>query len=80
MTNPYTVILIYPDYIAEQYGEEFWISHVEAEAPAQAVEAAQREALEANPIHTGEVDSHTDFAVVAVFEGHHDDLSHKALA
>lgn len=74
--KPYTVILIYPDYIASQYGEEFWYDHVEAENVAQAIETAQQNAQHANRAY--ESGCAKDFAVVAVFEGHHYDKAWEA--
>jgi hypothetical protein len=73
--KPYTVILIYPDYIASQYGEEFWYDHVEAETVAQAIEAARQNAQNCNETYD---DCGKDFAVVAVFEGHHYDKAWEA--
>ena len=65
--NPYTVVLIYPDYLATQYGEEFYQSHIMAESPESAIEAAQGQAMQAQ----GETDSDpADFAPVSVFSGH----------
>ena len=63
--KPYTVVLIYPDYAANQYGEEFWTSHVMADTVADATLAAQLEAIEAN-----KDDDPDAWAPAFVCEGH----------
>lgn len=71
MTKAYTVLLIYPDYLASQYGEEFYMESVEAETPKEAVAKVQQMAVETNipnGDNEGDIDP-VDFAVVAVFEG-----------
>lgn len=72
--KPYTVVLIYPDYAAQQYGEEFWTAHVNARDVASAQRKAQREAMAANRV----ADTHKDldaWAPVFVCEGHHFNLA-----
>lgn len=39
--RPYTVLLLRPDYIAEPYGQDTYLAHVEAENPDEAVVAGQ---------------------------------------
>lgn len=69
--KPYTVILIRPDYIAENYGEDFYFAHVEAENPTAAVKAAQIEVVRED----GYDEDHAEnYALVAIFEGHHEDV------
>ena len=41
--NWYTVILLYPDYVAEEYGHETCMTSVQASDPVAAVEAARSE-------------------------------------
>ena len=64
--NRYTVVLIYPDYIATQYGEEYYIGVTEAEGPESAVPLVQQLAMDAN---LEECEYKEDFAMVSVFEG-----------
>ena len=75
----YTVILIYPDHVAENYGEEFYTAHVEAKTPKQALAKAREKALADNSLSSDpESDDYcnpVDFACVAMFEGHHDDVN-----
>lgn len=68
----YTVILIYPDYLADNYGEEFYIAHVEAETTSRALALAQKYAFESN----GGANFPEDFALCAIFHGHLEDVSH----
>lgn len=68
--KPYTVVLIYPDYAAQQYCEESWTAHVNAHTVAQAQEIAQGEAMEAN-----DCDDAQGWAPVFVCEGHHFNLA-----
>lgn len=74
----YTVLLLYPDYVASNYGEETYLAHVTADTVPAAQEAAQREVYTAhfpNPDDdTPGGNSWQDFAVLAVFEGHINDL------
>ena len=75
----YTVILIYPDTVAEQYGEEFYIARVTTKTEKLALKRARRLAL-ATLVDDGydaldlpcEAD---DFSCVAMFEGHHDNVN-----
>lgn len=68
----WTVILLYPDYAAETYGHDTFMTSVEAEDPEGAVREARDEAcdaLEERP------DNPEDFFVVAVIEGEHEDIN-----
>lgn len=69
--KPYTVVLIYPDYAAHQYGEEFWTAHVMAADVEGAQHAAQLEAMEANGYDLLAGDEPDDWAPVFVCGGHH---------
>lgn len=70
--HDYTVVLIYPDYVANQYGEEFYVTWTTAGTVERAVEQAQKEASEAQGYDV--VARPYDFAAVSVFQGHHKDL------
>lgn len=71
--KPYTVLLLRPDYIAEPYGQDTYMAHVEAENPVNAIEAAQIEVWkEDHGDDAGE--SWTDYNVLLIIEGHHRDL------
>lgn len=72
--SPYTVLLLRPDYIAKPYGQDTYMAHVEAENPANAIEAARIEVWkEDHGDDAGE--SWTDYNVLLIIEGHHQDVS-----
>ena len=41
MTTPYTVLLLYPDYLASQYGEETFLAFVHARGRSKGIKTAQ---------------------------------------
>ena len=66
----YTVILLLPDDIAHNYGQDSYLRHIVAPNPAQAIEIAQRDCAT--------IDDHEDpdaYFVIACFPGHLDDLN-----
>ncbi len=67
----FTVLLLYPDYIASNYGPETYLAHVEAKDRVGAIEQGQLQA--ASDFYT-EFDTDdsvaADFFPLAVFEGH----------
>lgn len=69
-SKPYSVLLLYPDYLANNYGEETYYTYVRASAPAEAVTAAQKEVADVN----GAEDSAADFLPLLCIEGHHEPL------
>ena len=72
----YTVMLMYPDYIAENWGEDTYLAHVEATTPRSAVRKARDAFDQALVESDGEgMNDLTDAAVVCCFEGHHKDLN-----
>lgn len=68
-TQPYTVLVLRPDYMATNYGQDTFLAHVEAAGPAQAQRIARREAAAAD---RSEVSSE-DYYTLLLIEGHHDD-------
>lgn len=81
--KPYTVLLLRPDYIANNYGEDTYMDHVNAESGEQAQNLAQRRAWDFDfpPAadmgdefeDIGDV-SFEDYAVLMVIEGHRNDI------
>jgi hypothetical protein len=71
--KPYSVLLLYPDYMSDNYGQETYFCHVRALNPDEAIENAQAEAVQANTPDGEEPDlSETeDFAPLLVLDGHH---------
>jgi hypothetical protein len=74
MMKKYTVLMITPDYLAEQYGEDTYCAYVEAENVVEAQRAGQHEALAA--VTPDEISPYPpeDFFVVFVCEGHVEDI------
>ena len=70
--KPYTVLMLYPDYLADQYGQDTYLAHVEAENHAKAIRKAQVKALRAQGTCAGA--SADDFYPLFCTEGHHNDL------
>jgi hypothetical protein len=76
--QPFTVLLVYPDYLGENWPYDTYLAHVEADAEAAAITAAQALAqndqgadFDGEPI----VQTPADFAPLLVVAGHHDDLT-----
>jgi hypothetical protein len=69
--HPYTVLLLYPDYLNDN-GDETYLAHVEAADPREAVTAARQQATDANTTERGcSLNNPTDMAALIVFPGHH---------
>jgi len=71
----YSVLLLYPDYIAEEYGKETFYAFVEAESSLAAIKAAQQMAADANEVYFEEDtegnNDPADFSALLCIEGHH---------
>lgn len=69
----YTVLLLRPDYIADEFGKDTYMAHVEASGVDRAIRTAQFEAVLADEhsLDPGDEDwvDHTDYHVL--FVGHH---------
>lgn len=65
----YSVLLLYPDYLAASYGQETYLAHVTAPSAFEATELAKEQVTEDN--EDGDPD---DFFVLLVCEGHIEDL------
>ena len=64
----YSVLLLYPDYMADDYGQDTFYTSVQAEIPARAVALCQQEAMASN----GDDDNDPeDFYPLLVIEGDH---------
>lgn len=78
MEHGYTVLLLYPDYLSSNYGEETFLAHVSADSAGAAIERARKEVLRVN--EWTEADAGLDdFAVLMAMRGIHDDLSGEVL-
>ncbi|TXG96128.1 MAG: hypothetical protein E6R08_10165 [Nevskiaceae bacterium] len=74
--QPFSVLLLYPDYATDNYGQETYLTAVMAADPEQALALARKEAVDSNTTSEGEctIDNPSDFFCLAVFEGHHHDV------
>lgn len=72
----FTVLLMRPEYTADNYGEDTYMTHVVAESVAAAQKLAQKEAFGADDCEEeeGYSDNHIDYSVLMVIEGHHNDI------
>jgi hypothetical protein len=68
MTQPYTVLVLRPDYESKNYGQDTFLAHVDAYDAAHAQRLAQKEAADAD-----ESTEPDDYHVLLVIEGHHYD-------
>ena len=79
-SNKYTVLLMRPDYLASNYGEDTCMIKVEAASVAEAQEKAQREVCIADdPAAIAQPDDELkeqagNYAVICVIAGHHNDI------
>ncbi len=78
MRYPFTVLLMYPDYATDNYGEDTFLAHVDAHGPEEAVRVAQGFAY-ASYMDGMTIDDMTgdaeDFRVLCMFGGHLVDLA-----
>lgn len=72
----FTVLLLKPDYVADNFGQDVALVHVEATDVAQAQFRAREKACAADhPTDEEREDAGAwDYHVLAVFEGHHADI------
>ena len=68
----YTVLLMRPDYMTDDYGSDTYLGWVEAKSPTGAIKQAQAEAVAHDD---GEQDRASDYAPVVTLEGWHRDLT-----
>lgn len=64
--KPYSVLLLYPDYIADAYGETYY-DFVLATCPKDAVKRARDRRIKTNDLS---IEDFEDLAVQLVTEGH----------
>lgn len=73
----YTVLILRPDYVASNYGQDTFLAHVDAPDVGTAEHDARVEAFNADTPpdeRNGETDAWGDYHVLFVAEGHHNDL------
>ena len=67
----YTVLLLRPDYVADDFGTDTYLAQVEADSVGAAVLAAQAEEAEIDDLDL----KSTDYHPLITIEGWHDDLT-----
>lgn len=67
--RPYTVLVLRPDYMVANYGQDTFLRHVNATSPLQAQRIARRQAANAD---RSEAFSE-DYYILLTLEGHHYD-------
>jgi hypothetical protein len=72
--KPYSVLMLYPDYLADQYGESTYFAQVAGTSVEAAMAAAQDEAWAAQNPDEDDLGGPADFAVLICVAGHHNDL------
>jgi len=65
----YTVILLYPDYVADSYGHDTYMDYCSTPTPEEAVQIIREDACKLAAISDS-----SDLYVIAVIEGAHNDL------
>jgi hypothetical protein len=68
MKRKFTVVLLRPDYMAEEYGKDIYTACVEADSIEEAMLAAREQVLAADD---GAVEDPDDYHVLLIFVGHH---------
>ncbi len=69
------MLLLYPDYMADNYGQETYLTHVQAEDLKGAQRKAQAELVSAHAGYDQEdIQDPNDYAVLLVIKGHHNDI------
>ena len=69
----YTVLLMYPDYISNDYGKETYQAFAAGAGVEDAIKEARQDCISDNA--GAEFDSPEDLSVLAVYEGHQLDVS-----
>lgn len=76
MKKKYTVLLLYPDYMAATFGHDTYHVWVEAISPHAAFARAQEACAKVNEWELPEdAQAMRDMHLLAIYEGHHKDLS-----
>lgn len=68
--SKFTVVLLRPDYMSDNYGQDIYVAHVEAECATTAYDAAREEVFEADNYDGLEPQSVDDYALCVMFSGH----------
>ena len=68
----FTVLLLRPDYAADNFGEDTYLAHVRAETPTEAITLAQQKVTKLDALDdTGS----TDYYPLITLKGWHNDIT-----
>lgn len=67
----YSVLLLYPDYMADNYGQDTYYTSVHAAGPLEAITLAQQEVVAENAHEQDDDMDPDDFVCLLVIEGVH---------
>lgn len=70
MKDKYTVVLLRPDYMTSNYGQDVYVAKVRAPTHRAALVAAQDEVFDVDSKQGLEPDDPQDYALCVMFEGH----------
>lgn len=76
--NNWTILLLRPDYLADEFGKDTYLAHVVANSAKEAMAKAQREAFSSDLEQDADdesCDSPTDYHVLFCTMGHLRDMS-----
>lgn len=68
----FTVLLLRPDYVADGFGEDTYLAHVNAKAPGEAITAAREEVMDVDEIEGLKAE---DYYPLLTLRGWHEDLT-----
>lgn len=74
----YTVLLLRPDYMADSFGQDTYLTCVVARSPVGALESARAEVIELDHSDVAEFHEYhdpTDYACLLLIEGEHRDIN-----
>lgn len=66
----YTVLLLRPDYVASNFGQDTYLAHVDEPSVEAAVHTAKVRAADADGL-----ENFSDYYPLVTLTGHHDDLT-----
>lgn len=74
--EPYSVLLLYPDYMSGSFGHDTFWEAVDARTPVEAVHKARKACIETNTTNNGDCPIHEadDLHVLLVIKGSHYDI------
>lgn len=78
---PYTVLLLRPDYMADSFGSDTFMTHVVAEGAVEALRLAREEVIKCDHEDVAEFHEYhdpTDYVCLLLIAGHHNDINPEA--